>query len=74
MKMQDLIKKIKQLKKEKNALIVAHFYVDESIQAMADFVGDSYYLSKVCLERPEQLIIFCGVRFMGESAKIMQNL
>lgn len=71
METQDLIRKIKRLKEEKNALIVAHFYVDESIQAIADYVGDSYYLSKVCLERPEQLIIFCGVRFMGESAKIM---
>lgn len=67
----ELITKIKQLKSEKNALIVAHYYVDDDIQAIADFVGDSYYLSKVCMERQEQLIVFCGVRFMGESAKIL---
>ena len=67
----EMIEKIKALKEEKNALIVAHYYVDDAIQEMADFVGDSYYLSKVCMERPERLIIFCGVRFMGESAKIL---
>lgn len=67
----ELIAKIKQLKAERDALIVAHYYVDDDIQEIADFVGDSYYLSKVCMERKEKLIVFCGVRFMGESAKIL---
>lgn len=65
------IEQIRSLKKQKNALIVAHYYVDDAVQEIADYVGDSYYLSKVCMDRPEQLIIFCGVRFMGESAKIL---
>lgn len=66
-----LIKEINKLRQEKKALIVAHYYVDDAVQEIADFVGDSYYLSKVCMEREESLIIFCGVRFMGESAKIL---
>lgn len=66
-----LNEQITRLKKEKNALIVAHYYVDDAVQEVADYVGDSYYLSKICMERPEQTIIFCGVNFMGESAKIL---
>lgn len=71
MENQALIKEIKALKAQKEALIVAHYYVDDSVQAIADYVGDSYYLSKVCMEHSEKLIIFCGVKFMGESAKIL---
>lgn len=71
MEKEQLIKQIKGLKEQKQALIVAHYYVDDDIQEIADYVGDSYYLSKVCMSRPEKLIIFCGVRFMGESAKIL---
>ncbi len=62
---------IKKLKKEKNAVILAHYYVDSEVQAIADYVGDSYYLSKLATTLPEQTIIFCGVSFMGESAKIL---
>lgn len=71
MEKQDLIKEITGLKKEKKALIVAHYYVNDEVQAIADFVGDSYYLSKICMQQEEDLIIFCGVKFMGESAKIL---
>lgn len=71
MKEQELIKEIKRLKREKKALIVAHYYVNDEVQAIADFVGDSYYLSKICMNQKETLIIFCGVKFMGESAKIL---
>ena len=71
MEKQDLIKEIIRLKKEKKALIVAHYYVNDEVQAIADFVGDSYYLSKICMQQEENLIIFCGVKFMGESAKIL---
>jgi len=62
---------IYKLKEEKNALIVAHNYQIDEVQEIADFVGDSFYLSKVCAERPEKVIVFCGVHFMAESAKIL---
>lgn len=65
------IEQINALKIQKKALIVAHYYVDDAVQELADYVGDSYDLSKVCMERPEEIIIFCGVEFMGESAKIL---
>ncbi len=68
---QELIQNIQRLKAEKDALIVAHYYVDGDVQAIADYVGDSYYLSKVCMDNPQKVIVFCGVKFMGESAKIM---
>lgn len=71
MEKQEIINDIKRLKKESKTLVVAHYYVDSEVQAIADYVGDSYYLSKVCKEREEQFIVFCGVRFMGESAKIL---
>lgn len=71
MNQQALKERIYELKQQKNALILAHYYVDDSVQEIADFVGDSYYLSKIALNRPEELILFCGVQFMGESAKIL---
>lgn len=71
MEKEDLIEEITRLKKEKKALIIAHYYVNDEVQAIADFVGDSYYLSKICMKQEETLIIFCGVKFMGESAKIL---
>lgn len=63
--------KIKQLKKERNAVILAHYYVPDDVQAVADYVGDSYYLAKIATQVPEETIVFCGVMFMGESAKIL---
>ncbi|MBQ2275688.1 MAG: quinolinate synthase NadA [Lachnospiraceae bacterium] len=69
--MQNIVSEIEQLKKEKNAIILAHYYVDDEVQKVADFVGDSYYLSKKALEAKEEVIVFCGVNFMGESAKIL---
>lgn len=65
------IERINKLKKDRNAVILAHYYVNDEVQAIADFVGDSYYLAKVATTVPEQTIIFCGVSFMGESAKIL---
>ena len=62
---------IEQLKKEKDAVILAHYYVSPEVQEIADYVGDSFYLSKVAVGLKEKTIVFCGVSFMGESAKIL---
>ena len=67
----DLKNRILKLKEEKNALILAHLYQNPEIQEIADFTGDSYYLSKVARDSDSNLIIFCGVRFMADSAKIL---
>ncbi len=66
-----VIEEIKKYKQEKNAVVLAHYYVDEDVQKIADHIGDSYYLSKVAARTDADLIVFCGVRFMGESAKIL---
>ena len=67
----NIIEKIKKLKEEKNAVILAHYYVPDEVQEIADYIGDSFYLSKVAVGLKEQTIVFCGVSFMGESAKIL---
>ncbi len=67
----DLVQQIQALKKEKQVLILAHYYTLPEVQEIADVVGDSYYLSKVGMEATEQKILFCGVRFMAESAKLL---
>lgn len=67
----NLKEEILKLKEEKNALIVAHLYQCDEIQEIADIVGDSYFLSKQAMESSKDLIIFCGVKFMAESAKIL---
>ena len=65
------VEEIQKLKKEKNAVILAHYYVSPEVQEIADYVGDSFYLSKVAVGLKEKTIVFCGVSFMGESAKIL---
>ncbi len=69
--MNDMIKEIEQLKKEKNAVILAHYYVPDEVQEIADYIGDSYYLAKVATQVDADTIVFAGVSFMGESAKIL---
>ena len=64
-------KQIEQLKKEKKAVILAHYYAPAEVQEIADYVGDSFYLAKIAKQSNADIIVFCGVRFMGESAKIL---
>ncbi|MFQ9514501.1 MAG: quinolinate synthase NadA [Eubacterium sp.] len=67
----DKIQRIKQLKEQKDVVILAHYYVDGQVQELADYVGDSFALSKLATTVTRQNILFCGVKFMGESAKIL---
>ena len=69
--MDQIIYDINKIKKEKNAIILAHFYAPKEVQEIADYVGDSFYLAKIAKETDSEIIVFCGVLFMGESAKII---
>ncbi|MBE7029081.1 MAG: quinolinate synthase NadA [Ruminococcaceae bacterium] len=69
--MDQIIYDINKIKKEKNAIILAHFYAPKEVQEIADYVGDSFYLAKIAKETDSKIIVFCGVLFMGESAKII---
>lgn len=62
---------IQQLKEEKNAVILAHYYAPPEVQEIADYIGDSFYLSKLAVNLDNPVLVFCGVSFMGESAKIL---
>lgn len=66
-----ITEEIRQLKKERDAVILAHYYVSREVQELADYIGDSFYLSKIAVSLKEKTIVFCGVSFMGESAKIL---
>ncbi len=62
---------IEQIKKLKKAVILAHYYTPAEVQEIADYVGDSFYLAKIAKQSDADIIVFCGVQFMGESAKIL---
>ena len=63
--------RIEELKKAKNAVIMAHYYVEDEVQEIADYIGDSYYLSDMATKIDADVIVLCGVAFMGESAKVL---
>ncbi|HUQ71497.1 MAG TPA: quinolinate synthase NadA [Planctomycetaceae bacterium] len=67
----DVMDEIDCLKQERNATILAHFYVDGDLQDIADFTGDSLKLARDAIKVTTPVIVFCGVHFMGESAKIL---
>lgn len=69
--MNNLKDQILELKKKHNAAILAHYYVDGEVKELADYIGDSYYLSKLATTIENDVIIMCGVMFMGESVKIL---
>jgi quinolinate synthase len=71
MNAEELKREVSLLKEERNAVIVAHNYQVDEVQEISDLIGDSFALSKYCAASPADVIVFCGVHFMAESAKIL---
>ena len=68
---QELVEKIEALKKEKNAIVLAHYYSDADVQDVADFLGDSLELSRKAGSTDADVIVFAGVHFMAETAALI---
>lgn len=71
--MENKFEKIKKLKEEKDTIILAHYYTEPEVQKIADYVGDSYFLSEKARQVKEKVIVMCGVSFMGESVKLLNK-
>jgi len=69
--MTEMVEDIRRLKKRLDAVILAHNYQVEEVQAIADHIGDSLELSRIAASAPQRMIVFCGVKFMAETAKIL---
>ena len=69
--MEDIIDEILRLKKERKAIILAHLYQPQEIQEIADYTGDSFGLSRQAAGTDAEVIVFCGVKFMAETANIL---
>ena len=67
----DLKSEIRRIAKEKNAVIMAHYYVNGEVQDIADFIGDSLALAQQAAKTDADIIVLCGVHFMGETAAIL---
>src|SRR5687768_15550195 len=69
--MSDIVSEIKELKERENATILAHYYQDGEIQELADYTGDSLNLARAATKVQTPTIVFCGVHFMAETAKML---